>query len=326
MRAAPGRVRIAVLDDYQHAALPSADFHSLTAIGDLVFFADHVPQLRDLAARLAGFDVVIGMRERTPFPAELLRQLPDLKLLITTGMANASYDIPAATALGITVCGTRMAGTATEELIWALIMSLVRSSPSQDAAIRSGGWQTDLGRELSGSTLGLLGLGRLGARTANFGKAFGMQVIAWSPNLTPERTAEVGVELVSRESLFTRSDIVSIHVRQSERTIGLVGAEELAFLGPDGYLVNTSRGPIVDEAALIAALHSGTIAGAALDVFDIEPLPASHPLRTAPNTVLTPHIGYVSTVGYRQMYADAVEDIAQWHAGAPVRVLNSPAS
>ncbi len=323
MGKSDGRLRIAVLDDYQHAAASSADFSALAAIGDIVMFDDHLGSGPGLVERLAGFHVVIGMRERTAFPAELLRQLPDLRLLITTGMANASFDLHTATELGVTVCGTRMAGTATEELIWALIMSLMRSIPSQDAAVRAGLWQTDLGRELSGSTLGLLGLGRLGARTAFFAKAFGMQVIAWSQNLTPERATEVGVELVSRESLFRRSDIVSIHVRQSERTIGLVGAEELALLGPDGYLVNTSRGPIVDETALLAALHSGTIAGAALDVFDIEPLPPNHPLRSAPNTVLTPHIGYVTSLGYRQMYGDAVEDILQWHAGTPVRVLNT---
>ncbi|MDO8731176.1 MAG: D-2-hydroxyacid dehydrogenase family protein [Actinomycetota bacterium] len=322
MRTAIGRLRVAVLDDYQHAALNSGDFTRLAAIADVVTFDDHVSQAKDLAQRLAGFHVVIGMRERTAFNAELLAQLPDLGLLITTGMANASFDLEAARTLGITVCGTGMAGAATEELIWALIMSLARNIPAEDAAIRAGGWQTGMGRELSGSTLGLLGLGRLGGRIAHFAKAFDMNCIAWSQNLTAERAAEVGAELVTKDELFKRADIVSIHVRQSDRTIGLVGAEELQLLGADGLLVNTSRGPIVDEAALVAALWNGTIAGAGLDVFDVEPLPVAHPLRSTPDTVLTPHIGYVSTVGYQRMYSDAIDDILHWSAGDPVRQLN----
>ena len=323
MRTAEGRVRVAVLDDYQHAAESIADFGILKDIAEVVTFSDHLADESELVHRLSGFNVVIAMRERTAFGSDLLAQLPDLALLITTGMANASFDLEAARALGITVCGTGMTGAATEELIWALIMSLARNIPAEDASIRAGGWQTRMGLELSGSTLGLLGLGRLGAKVANFAKAFDMEVVAWSQNLTGERAEEVGVELVSKEELFSRSRIVSIHVRQSDRTVGLVGAEELRLLGPDGLLVNTSRGPIVDETALVAALRNGTIAGAGLDVFDIEPLPADHPLRFAPNTVLTPHIGYVSTTGYRRMYDDAIEDIVRWVAGDPIRQLNA---
>ncbi len=323
MRTAEGRVRVAVLDDYQHAAQSVADFGVLKDIAEVVTFSDHVADESELARRLSGFNVVIAMRERTAFGADLLTQLPDLALLITTGMANASFDLEAASGLGITVCGTGMTGSATEELIWALIMSLARNIPAEDVSIRAGGWQTRMGLELSGSTLGLLGLGRLGAKVANFAKAFEMEVIAWSQNLTEERAKDVGVELVSKAELFTRSRIVSIHVRQSDRTIGLVGAEELRLLGPDGLLVNTSRGPIVDEIALVAALKNGTIAGAGLDVFDSEPLPADHPLRSAPNTVLTPHIGYVSTMGYQRMYGDAIEDIVRWVAGDPIRQLNA---
>ena len=314
---------MAILDDYQHAALGSADFSALSDIADIAVFADHAPSEAQLAQRLAGFHVVVGMRERTGFSAGLLADLPDLALLITTGMANASFDVPAATELGITVCGTRMAGTATEELIWALIMAVVRNIPAEDAAIRAGAWQTRMGRDLAGGTIGLLGLGRLGASTARFAHAFDMEVLAWSQNLTAGRAREVGVRKVTKDELFTEADIVSIHVRASQRTIGLVGERELNQLGPDGFLVNTSRGPIVDESALIAALHAGTIAGAALDVYDIEPLPANHPLRTAPNTVLTPHIGYVSSRGYAQMYSDAIEDIRLWSAGTPVRMLNA---
>lgn len=323
MRAVPGRLRVAIIDDYVGAAFASADFEPLTAVADVVTFEDHVAEVEQLVLRLSGFHVVIAMRERTAFPAEVLRRLPDLALLVTTGMANASIDLDEARAQGVTVCGTAIAGSATQELIWALVMSLARNVPGEDASIRAGGWQTRVGRELAGSTLGLLGLGRLGGHVAGYAKAFDMKVIAWSENLTSQRTEELGVELVGKEELFTRSDILSIHLRLSERTAGLVGARELELLGPDGLLVNTSRGPIVDETALVTALREGTIAGAALDVFDVEPLPAGHPLRSTPNTVLTPHIGYASTTVYQRMYADAIEDVLQWQKGTPVRVLNA---
>ncbi|MDD2858807.1 MAG: D-2-hydroxyacid dehydrogenase family protein [Candidatus Nanopelagicales bacterium] len=316
------RLRIAVLDDYQHAALGSADFGVLAGIADIVVFADHVGDPDQLALRLAGFPVIIAMRERTAFSAGVLDRLPDLRLLITTGMANASIDVQHARLLGIDVCGTAIGGTATQELVWALIMALARHIPTEDAGVRAGSWQTTLGRELAGSTLGLLGLGRIGSSVAAFGHAFDMHVIAWSENLTPARVQEHGAELVTKHDLFARSDIVSIHVRESPRTVGLVGTQELDLLGPNGLLVNTSRGPIVDEAALVAALHEGRIAGAALDVYDVEPLPPGHPLLTAPNTVLTPHIGYVSASTYARMYADAIDDVLAWVAGAPVRLLN----
>ena len=318
------RARVAVLDDYQDAARTSADFGPLQERADVVVFHDHVADESDLAVRLAGFDAVIVMRERTPFPDSLLTRLPDLKLLVTTGPANAAIDIGAAKARGVTVSCTGYAGRSAGEMTWALVMALVRHVPAEDASVRAGHWQTTVGRELAGSTLGLLGLGNLGRQVAGYGRAFGMTVIAWSENLTAEKAAQSGVEAVSKDELFERADIVSVHVRQSERTIGIVGAPELRRLGPDGLLVNTSRGPVVDEAALVAALNEGWIAGAALDVFDVEPLPLDHPLRRAPNTVLTPHIGYVARGLYAVFYRDAVDNVLQWLDGVIVRELQTP--
>jgi len=314
--------RVAVLDDYQQAALASTDWSPLAGRADVSVFTDHVADPAALAARLAPFEVIVAMRERTPFPAELLRRLPALKLLVTTGMANAAIDLAAARDLGVLVCGTGGSAASTAELTWALLLALVRSVPAEDARVRAGGWQHTVGRELAGRTIGLLGLGRIGERVAGYARAFGMEVIAWSQHLTAGRASACGAELVSKPDLFARAGIVSIHVRLSERTAGLVGAAELALLGRDGYLVNTSRGPIVDEAALIAALHGGVIAGAALDVYATEPLPAGHPLRSLPRTVLTPHLGYVSTEGYAVFYGDAVADIVAWLGGSPVRVLS----
>jgi phosphoglycerate dehydrogenase-like enzyme len=288
----------------------------------VVRHTDHVADLGDLVERLAGADVVVAMRERTPFPAEVLARLPRLRLLVTTGMANAAIDVAAAARQGVVVSGTAGSGAATAELAWALVLAVARGVAADDRAIRAGRWQERLGIELAGSTLGLLGLGRLGSAVARYAHAFDMRVLAWSEHLTPERAAEQGAELVDRAELFRRSDIVSVHLKLSERTRGLVGAAELDLLGPDGRLVNTSRGPIVDEAALLAALHGGTIAGAALDVFDVEPLPADHPLRSAPRTVLTPHVGYVSRQAYAAMYGQCVEDVLAWLDGAPVRVLS----
>jgi phosphoglycerate dehydrogenase-like enzyme len=318
-------VRIAILDDYQDIALGIADWTSLTGRADVTSFTDHLFDPDDLVNRLASFDVVVLMRERTPFPAELLSRLPQLRLLVTTAMSNASIDITAAAAQGVTVCGTDANGeVATREFCWALIMAVARDLGTGDQAIRAGGWQERIGIELAGSTLGLLGLGRLGTDMARYARAFDMRVIAWSQNLTPERAAEAGAELVDKEELFKRSDIVSIHVRFSDRSRGLVGVDELAALGPRGRLVNTSRGPIVDEGALISALRVGTIAGAALDVFDIEPLPQNSPWRSTPRTLLTPHIGYVSSNSYQNMYRECVEDIVAWLDGAPVRLLTPP--
>ena len=313
--------RVAVLDDYQQVALSSADWSPVTGRAEVSVFAEHISGTAELARRLAPFEVIAAMRERTPFPADLLAQLPALKLLITTGMRNASIDLAAAQQHGVTVCGTGGAGAGTPELTWGLVMALTRSIPQEDAGVRAGGWQTSVGRDLAGSTLGLLGLGRIGQQVARYAKAFEMEILAWSQNLTEERARECGARLVSKAELFAQSDIVSVHVQLSSRTAGLIGATELALLGPDGYLVNTSRGPIVDEQALISALRGGVIAGAGLDVFDTEPLPAGHPLRDLPNTVLTPHIGYVTERAYEAFYTGIVEDMVAWLDGSPVRVI-----
>lgn len=312
-------MRIAILDDYQQVALTSADWSVVD--GEVVAFADHVADPEALVARLAGFDVVVAMRERTPFPGSLLARLPDLRLLVTTGAANASIDVEAARAAGVVVCGTGASAAAAPELTWALLMALLRHVPVEDANVRAGRWQTTVGGELAGRTLGLLGLGRIGQYLARYGRAFDMPVIAWSQNLTAEAAAAHGARLVTKDELFELADVVSVHLKLSDRSRGLVGEAELARLGPRGYLVNTSRGPIVDETALLAALRDGTIAGAALDVFDVEPLPADHPLRTAPNTVLTPHVGYVTRETYAAFYGEAVEDVRAWAAGEPVRQL-----
>ena len=313
-------LRIAVLDDYQHAALASADWDSLGA--EVTAFSAHIPDTADLAAELRPFDVVVAMRERTPFTAERFRLLPRLRLLVTTGMANASIDMTAARAAGVTVCGTRGSSGATVELTWALILSLVRHVPAEDASVRRGGWQHTIGTGLRGRTLGVVGLGNLGRKVAAVGLAFGMEVLAWSQHLTPAAALDAGATAVSKADLFSDSDVITVHYKLSERSAGLVGAADLARMKPWAYLVNTSRGPIVDTDALLEALRSGSIAGAALDVYDEEPLPAAHPLRSAPHTVLTPHLGYVTDDGYRIFYGDAVQDIAAFEAGSPVRVLN----
>jgi phosphoglycerate dehydrogenase-like enzyme len=313
--------QVAVLDDYQQVALSSAEWSPVTGRAEVTVFTEHISGTAELARRLAPFEVIAAMRERTPFPAELLAQLPALKLLITTGMRNASIDLAAAQQHGVTVCGTGGAGAGTPELTWGLITALTRSIPQEDAGVRAGGWQTSVGRDLAGSTLGLLGLGRIGQQVARYAKAFEMEILAWSENLTGERARECGARLVSKAELFAESDIVSVHVQLSSRTAGLIGAAELALLGPDGYLVNTSRGPIIDEQALISALHGGVIAGAGLDVFDTEPLPAGHPLRALPNTVLTPHLGYVTGRAYEVFYTHTVEDVVAWLDGSPVRVI-----
>jgi phosphoglycerate dehydrogenase-like enzyme len=317
-----GPLRVAVLDDYQDVALRFGPWDRLGAAVEVTTFHGHLADDDAIVARLAPFDAVVAMRERTPFPRARLERLPALRLLVTTGMRNASIDVDAARDLGVVVCGTRgAAGPSTTELTWALILAVTRHVCAEDAAMRAGGWQHTIGPELSGRTLGVIGLGRQGSAVAAIGRAFGMEVIAWSQNLTPERAAEAGATRVEKEQLFRRADVVTVHVVLSGRTRGLVGAAELAAMRPTAYLVNTSRGPIVDETALLAALRDGTIAGAALDVFDTEPLPPDHPLRSAPNTVVTPHIGYVATGAYATFYADAVEDVAAYLDGVPVRLL-----
>ena len=299
-----------------------APWHELEPEAEITFFHDHLlvdGVVRDL---LAGYEVVVAMRERTPFSAKRLASMRDLKLLVTTGMGNASIDMAAARELGITVCGTASLPSPTAELTWGLIIALQRNLLEEDLRIREGGWQRTIGPELAGHTLGILGLGNLGRRMARIAQGFEMRVIAWSENLTAEAAAEAGAQAVGRDELFERSDVLTIHTRLSDRTRGLVGARELALMKPTAILVNTSRGPIVDEDALIAALHAGVIAGAALDVYAKEPLPRDHPLRETPRTLLTPHLGYVTTGTYEVMYRDAVEDVAAWMRGEPISVLN----
>jgi phosphoglycerate dehydrogenase-like enzyme len=311
-------VKITLLDDYQDVAVAMGPWDRLDA--EVVALHEHL--LGDeLVTALVGSEVVVAMRERTPFDRALLDRLPDLRLLVTTGMANASIDLAAARDRGVAVCGTRSRQAGPAELTWALVLAVTRQVAYEDAAVRAGGWQTTIGPELSGRTLGVLGLGRLGTIVAGYGAAFGMRVLGWSANLDPGHARELGVEPVALDDLLSRADVVTIHLKLSDRTRGLLGARELDLIGPEGYLVNTSRGPIVDEAALVDALRTGRIAGAGLDVFDMEPLPADHPLRTAPRTVLTPHIGYVALDAYRAFYADAVQDVTAWLAGDPVRVL-----
>jgi len=313
--------RVAILDDYQNVARRMADWASLPAGTDVVVFADHLKEMGAVAARLADFDAVVAMRERTAFPRALLERLPRLKLLVTTGMRNASIDVGAAVERGITVCGTSGLPYPTAELTWGLILALARHIPAEDRATREGRWQVSCGLGMNGKTLGVIGLGGLGSRVAKIGSAFEMEVIAWSQNLTAARAAEVGAKLVTKDELLSRSDVVSIHLVLGDRSRGLLGAAELARMKRTAYLINTSRGPIVDEAALVAALRQGTIAGAGLDVFDDEPLPLDHPLRSLPNTVLTPHLGYVTEEGYRIFYGQALEDVKAWLGGQPVRVL-----
>ncbi len=313
--------RVAILDDYQHVARRMADWSTLPAGTDVVVFADHLKDAGAVAARLADFEAVVAMRERTAFPRALLERLPKLKLLVTTGMRNASIDVAAATARGIVVCGTAGLPYPTAELTWGLILALVRRIPAEDRATREGRWQISCGLGLNGKTLGVIGLGGLGSRVAKVGRAFEMDVIAWSQNLTEARAAEVGAKLVAKDELLARADVASIHLVLSDRTRGLIGARELSLMKRTAYLINTSRGPIVDESALVAAVRKGTIAGAGLDVYDDEPLAIDHPLRDLPNTVITPHLGYVTEEGYRIFYGQALEDVKAWLAGQPLRVL-----
>lgn len=317
------RLRCAVLDDFQDAALESADWSPLEDRVETVVFREHIADEDELAARLAGFDIVVTLRERVPFPASLLDRLPRLKLLIASGMRNSVIDYAAAERGGVTVCGTASASTPPVELTWALLLGLARGIVQENNALRSGGpWQSTVGADLHGHRLGLLGLGKIGSRVAQVGLAFGMHVSAWSQNLTKEYADQVGVELAaSKEELLAGSDFVSVHLALSDRTRGLLGPAELALLKPTAYLINTSRAAIVDQDALLAALHEGRIAGAGVDVFDVEPLPADHPMRTAPRLLATPHLGYVSQANYATYYGHAVEDIQAFLTGEPVRRL-----
>ncbi|WP_041540463.1 D-2-hydroxyacid dehydrogenase family protein [Catenulispora acidiphila] len=312
-------MKIAILDDYQNVALSLADWEALDA--ETTVFTEPFADAAGAVRALAGFDVVVAMRERTRFPPEVLEQLPDLRLLVSTGPRNAAIDLDAARRLGVTVCGTGYSASPTIELTWALILAAVRNLPEEAASVRAGGWQLSLGTGLHGKTLGLLGLGRIGSAVAGIGQAFGMKTIAWSQNLTAEKAAEHGVRAVSKGELFADSDVLSIHLVLSQRTRALVGAAELAAMKDTAILVNTSRGPIVEEDALVEALRARQIGKAAIDVYDTEPLPADHPLRALPNALLTPHIGYVSRDLYETFYGDAVADIAAFRAGSPVRLM-----
>ncbi|MFD8420307.1 D-2-hydroxyacid dehydrogenase family protein [Streptomyces sp. NPDC059466] len=317
------RLRCAVLDDYQGVATEVVDWSPVADDVEVVGFGEHLADEDALAAALADFDIVVTLRERVPFPGSLLGRLPRLKLLIASGMRNSVIDYAAAEAHGVTVCGTPSSPTPPVELTWALLLGLARGLVEENGALRAGGaWQSTVGADLHGRRLGLLGLGKIGGRVARVGLAFGMRVGAWSRNLTEERAEEVGVERVdSKEELLANSDFVSVHLALGERTRGLVGAAELALLKPTAYLVNTSRAAIVDQDALLAALREGRIAGAGVDVFDVEPLPAHHPMRTAPRLLATPHLGYVSRANYEAYYGGAVEDIRAFLAGTPIRVL-----
>lgn len=315
-------LRVAVLDDYQNVALTSTDWSAVTEQAVVTAFADHLSDEDAIVTRLAGFDIVVAMRERTPFTRSLLERLPDLKLLITTGLRNNSFDLAAATERGIQVCGTDLVATSTVELTWALILAVVRDIPGEDRRTREGHWQQFLPLNLAGSTLGVIGLGKLGSQVAVIGRAFGMTVLAWSPHLTDEKAAASHAVRTDLDRLLQASDIVTVHVPLNDGSRGLIASRELDLLGPTSYLINTSRGPIVDQDALVQALHAGTIAGAGLDVFEVEPLPAGHPLLSTPRTVLSPHVGFVSRRAYDVAYGGAVEDIVAWLAGSPVRTLN----
>jgi phosphoglycerate dehydrogenase-like enzyme len=314
--------RLAILDDYQDVAHGFADWAALEAEGvRVVTYREPFASPEALVAALADATMVVAMRERTAFPREVLEKLPGLQLLVTTGMANASIDVAAAVEQGITVCGTPGSPTAAPELTWALLLAIARNLTAEENSLRAGTWQTSVGFELAGKTLGVVGLGKIGRRIAAYGRAFGMEVLAWSQNLTAEAAKEAGARLVSKDELFRQSDVATLHLRLSARSENIVGEQELRLLGPEGVLVNTARGPLVNQDALLKALSEGWIRGAALDVFDQEPLQAGHPLLTAPNTLLSPHLGYVTRESYRQFYGGAFEDVTAWLAGEPVRKI-----
>lgn len=314
-------MKIAVLDDYQGMALSLADWNRLPDDCEVVPFRDHIADREALIAALAGFEVVCVMRERTPLPAEVIERLTDLKLIVTAGARNASIDVAAAAARGIPVSGTRRSGPAAAELALALLFACARDIVSEAQSVREGGWQVGLGRDLAGTRLGIVGLGKLGARVARIGLALGMDVVAWSQNLSDERAAEVGVRKIEKDELFRTADFVSIHLVLSQRTRGLVAEAELALMKPDAALINTSRAAIVDTPALLRALTEKRLRNAAIDVFDIEPLPASDPVRSAPNLIATPHIGYVTREAYTIFFTDFVEDIQAFRSGRPIRLI-----
>jgi len=306
------KCQIAVLDDYQNAAIESADWSVLRDRADITVFQDHLADPDAVIERLLPFDVVCVMRERTRLPRKVIERLPNLKLIASTGSANASIDVAAAGDRGITVVHTGYRSDPTVEFTWALILACARHIVTESNSVRSGGWQQTVGVNLRGKTLGVLGLGNVGSEVARIGSAFGMKLIAWSQNMTAETAKATGAILVSKDQLFERADILTIHLVLSSRTRGLVGAAELEKMKPTAWLINASRGPIVEEQALITALQNKRLAGAAIDVFDIEPLPPSHPFRTLDNVLATPHIGYVSQDLYKTFYEDTVSNIRKW--------------
>ncbi|HEX7405178.1 MAG TPA: D-2-hydroxyacid dehydrogenase family protein [Candidatus Nanopelagicaceae bacterium] len=314
-------LRICILDDLEHAALASADWTQVNLLASVVVMNQHVRAEADLIEMLQGFDILVVMRERTPISRNVLENLPLLKLIITTGAKNAALDIAAARERGIVVCGTRNQSMPVVELAWAFILAAARGVHGHDQLMKSGSWLPIPGSELAGKTLGLLGLGRTGAKMAKIGRSFEMEVISWSQNLSSERAQENQARLVTKEELFRQSDFLSIHLLLSDRTRALVGEEDLAKMKDTAWLINTARGQICDEQALMRAASEGRIGGVALDVFDEEPLPAAHPLRAAKNMLLTPHLGYVTTENFRLWYGDVVEDILGFCSGTPVREL-----
>jgi len=322
----PSLTRIAILDDYQGAVLQRGPWERLPGLTTEVF-RDTITDQDALVARLVPFDAILAMRERTPFNRALIERLPNLKLLITTGERNRGIDAAACAERGITFCGTSSFGAPTVDITWGLILNTMRGLAEQQANLRAGHWQQmlgagHLGRTVEGKVLGIVGLGKLGSRVARVGAAFGMTVVAWSQNLTDEAAAAAGATRVSKAELFRMADVVSLHLILSDRSRGIVGAAELAAMKPSAVIVNTSRGPLIDQPALLAALHEGRIAGAGLDVFDVEPLPPSHPILSAPRTVLLPHLGYVSEENYQAYFEGAVAVIEAYQAGSPIRVIS----
>ena len=314
--------RIAILDDYQNKSLQAADWGSIANVEITVFneFLGH--DNRQIVERLLPFEVLVAMRERTRFHSELLSSLKNLRLLVTAGMRNGAIDMIAARAQNIDVCGTEMLGYPAFEHTWALILALTKQLPKEDRVMKAGGWQEGVGIGLNGKTLGVIGLGKLGEKVANVGRAFGMKIVAWSPNLTQKRCVDLGIKKVTKEDLFSHSDVITIHMVLSESTRDLVGADDLAKMKPSSYLVNTSRGPIINEPALLKVLQTKKISGAGLDVFNVEPLPKEHLFRQLNNVVLTGHTGYVVAELYEKVYGQALENIKAWIDKFPVRLLN----
>jgi phosphoglycerate dehydrogenase-like enzyme len=308
------RIKIAVLDDYQHVALQMADWTVLQQTADITVFHDHLSGRAEIVERLESFDILCVMRERTPLNKDLLSRLPRLKLIVSTGFRNASIDTAAAQELGIRMENTGYLGNGAPELTWALLMAMAKNILRENVSLKSGGWQTGLGTDLKGKTIGIVGLGTIGAKIAAIARVFDMQVVAWSQNLTEETAASRGARYVSKQYLFENSDFITVHLVLSERTRGIINAADLALMKPGAYLVNTSRGPLIDEEALIECLTKRKIAGAALDVFETEPLPAGHPFRTLDNVLATPHIGFVTEDTYRLFFEDTVQILQKWMA------------